>query len=52
MQSYKGVQHPFERNIKLFSTKRTAVQSSFKEVKESMEGGQHCFRLESFEYPF
>jgi hypothetical protein len=28
------------------------VPSSFKEVKEFIEGGQHYFRMESFEYPF
>jgi len=37
------VQHFFERNIR----------SSLKEVKESVEGGQHYFSMESFElfYP-
>ena len=49
-QSYKGVQHLFERNIILISRILTAVQSFFEEIKESMEGGQHCFRMESFEY--
>ena len=28
------------------------MQSSFKEVKESMKGGQHDLRMESFEYLF
>jgi hypothetical protein len=32
--------------------KATAYQSSFKEVKESMEEGQQHFRIESFEYLF
>ena len=51
VQSYKGG-HSFKRNIKLFSKRLTAVQSSFKDVKESMEGGQHYFRMVSFEYSF
>ena len=34
VQSYKGVQHFFERSIELFSKRITAVQSSVQEVKE------------------
>ena len=44
------MQHLFERNIKLFSSGLTAVQTSFEEVKEFLEGGPHYFRMESFEY--
>ena len=51
VQSYKGG-HSFKRNIKLFSKRLTAVQSSFEDVRESMEGGQHYFRMVSFEYSF
>ena len=32
--------------------KETAVQSSFKEVNESMEAGQCHFRMECFDYLF
>ena len=41
----KELQHFFERNKVIL--KETY---SFKEVKESMQGGQHDFRMESFEY--
>jgi hypothetical protein len=39
--------------MRQFSKRLAAVQSSLKEVKESVEGGQHYFRMESFElfYP-
>ena len=50
VQSSKGPQDLFQRNIKLFSRRLAAVQSVFEELKESMEGVQHCFRMESFEY--
>ena len=49
-KSQEGVQHLFERNIKLRSSRLTAVQSSFEEAKEFMEAGQHSFRMESSEY--
>ena len=48
VQSFKGAQHLFERNMKLFSRRLIATQSFFEELKESMEGGQQCFRMESF----
>lgn len=38
MQSYKGAHQFFKRNVKLFTKRLTVVQSSFQEVKESMEG--------------
>ena len=53
MQSYKGAQHLFERNIQLLSRRLAAVQVVkvfFEELKESMEGVRHCFRMESFEH--
>jgi hypothetical protein len=43
------VQHAFERNIELFSNRVTAVRSFVDEVKEILEGGQRCDRMESFE---
>jgi hypothetical protein len=46
VQSHKGVQHVFEMNIKLCSTRLTAVQISLKEVKECMEGGQFYDRMD------
>jgi len=42
----------FDRNIQSLSNRLIAVQIYFKEVKEFIEGGQHYFRMESFEYPF
>ena len=48
VQINKGVQHFLERNIDLFSRRATAVQTSVREVKESMEGTQNYDTIESF----
>ena len=50
VQSYKGAQHLFERNTKLCSRRLANDKLFFEELKECMEGVQHCFRIESFEY--
>ena len=50
VQSYKGVQHFFERSKGLFSKRIAAVQSSVQEVKEFMEGRQNYDKMESFKY--